>query len=317
MALPDAADSTTLTAKRTAIGLLLLSEVAAMATWFATTASIGAIRTHWTLSPFQEALLTNSVQAGLRRRHAGQRAARAGRPVRPAPAVLRLRHGGGPRQLGDAGFRADIAGGAAAALRDRGLHGRCLPGRHEDRRDLGGGRPGPADRPAGGRAHPRLGAAAPRGGVRPARLAPAGARRGAGRAPVGRPDPLRAASGRSGRRRRPCAWRTPWRRGATAACAWPISAISATCGSSTRCGPGSAPSWRRASGTATATPLRSRRNSPPSRWSPPALSAPCWAAGRPTGSDAPSSPEPRCSPAAAAPSRSASCSAGPPGRSCR
>ena len=62
-AFPDAGGAT-VAAKRVAIGLLLLSEVAAMATWFATTASIGAIRTHWTLSPFQEALLTNSVQAG-------------------------------------------------------------------------------------------------------------------------------------------------------------------------------------------------------------------------------------------------------------
>ncbi|MHB2206267.1 MFS transporter [Methylobacterium sp. CM6257] len=62
-ALPDAVDGDA-AAKRTAVVLLLLSEVAAMATWFATTASIGAIRTHWALSPFQEALLTNSVQAG-------------------------------------------------------------------------------------------------------------------------------------------------------------------------------------------------------------------------------------------------------------
>lgn len=51
-------------AKRIAIALLLLSEIAAMATWFATTASVGAIRTQWSLTPFQEALLTNSVQAG-------------------------------------------------------------------------------------------------------------------------------------------------------------------------------------------------------------------------------------------------------------
>nr|WP_245328019.1 MFS transporter [Xanthobacter flavus] len=35
-----------------------------MATWFATTASLGAIRAQWSLSPFQEALLTSSVQAG-------------------------------------------------------------------------------------------------------------------------------------------------------------------------------------------------------------------------------------------------------------
>ncbi len=35
-----------------------------MAVWFAATASLAAIRQHWTLSPFHEALLTSSVQAG-------------------------------------------------------------------------------------------------------------------------------------------------------------------------------------------------------------------------------------------------------------
>lgn len=35
-----------------------------MATWFATTASLGAIQAQWSLSPFQQALLTSSVQAG-------------------------------------------------------------------------------------------------------------------------------------------------------------------------------------------------------------------------------------------------------------
>ena len=35
-----------------------------MATWFATTASLGSIQEHWSLSPFQESLLTSSVQAG-------------------------------------------------------------------------------------------------------------------------------------------------------------------------------------------------------------------------------------------------------------
>lgn len=44
--------------------LLLISEVAAMSTWFATTASLTAIRTHYTLNAFQEAMLTNSVQIG-------------------------------------------------------------------------------------------------------------------------------------------------------------------------------------------------------------------------------------------------------------
>ena len=46
------------------LGVLLVSEVAAMAVWFATTASLVAIRRHWVLGPFHEALLTSSVQAG-------------------------------------------------------------------------------------------------------------------------------------------------------------------------------------------------------------------------------------------------------------
>lgn len=50
--------------KAVSLTILLLAEVAAMATWFATTASLGSIRSQWNLSPFQEALLTSSVQAG-------------------------------------------------------------------------------------------------------------------------------------------------------------------------------------------------------------------------------------------------------------
>lgn len=46
------------------LGLLLVREVAAMSTWFATTASLTAIRTHYILSAFQEAMLINSVQVG-------------------------------------------------------------------------------------------------------------------------------------------------------------------------------------------------------------------------------------------------------------
>ena len=44
--------------------LLLVAEVAAMSTWFATTVALSAIRAHYPLNAFQEALLTNSVQAG-------------------------------------------------------------------------------------------------------------------------------------------------------------------------------------------------------------------------------------------------------------
>ncbi len=46
------------------LAILLLSEVAAMSTWFATTASLPAIRAQFPLSAFGAALLTNSVQAG-------------------------------------------------------------------------------------------------------------------------------------------------------------------------------------------------------------------------------------------------------------
>jgi MFS family permease len=50
--------------KLPSLTLLLLAQVAAMAVWFATTASLAAIRAHWPLSPFHAALLTSSVQAG-------------------------------------------------------------------------------------------------------------------------------------------------------------------------------------------------------------------------------------------------------------
>ncbi len=50
--------------RRFSIAVLLLSEVAAMSTWFATTASLPAIRAQAVLSPFHEALLTSSVQGG-------------------------------------------------------------------------------------------------------------------------------------------------------------------------------------------------------------------------------------------------------------
>lgn len=43
---------------------LMLAQVAAMSTWFATTASLSAIRLNWTLTSFHEGLLTSSVQAG-------------------------------------------------------------------------------------------------------------------------------------------------------------------------------------------------------------------------------------------------------------
>jgi MFS family permease len=46
------------------LSLLMLSQVAAMSTWFATNASIVAIKSHWQLSEFHESLLTSSVQAG-------------------------------------------------------------------------------------------------------------------------------------------------------------------------------------------------------------------------------------------------------------
>jgi MFS family permease len=50
--------------KAVSLALLLVAEVAAMAAWFATTASLVAIGQRWTLTPFHAALLTSSVQAG-------------------------------------------------------------------------------------------------------------------------------------------------------------------------------------------------------------------------------------------------------------
>ncbi|UEM24474.1 MFS transporter (plasmid) [Skermanella mucosa] len=50
--------------KTLSLALLLVSEVAAMSVWFATTASLAGIREEWHLGAFQEALLTSSVQAG-------------------------------------------------------------------------------------------------------------------------------------------------------------------------------------------------------------------------------------------------------------
>ena len=50
--------------RRFSLIVLLVSEVAAMSTWFATTASLPAIRAQAALSPFHEALLTSSVQGG-------------------------------------------------------------------------------------------------------------------------------------------------------------------------------------------------------------------------------------------------------------
>jgi MFS family permease len=53
------------TARRiSSLAILLVCQVAAMSCWFASNASIASIRAHETMSPFYEALLTSSVQAG-------------------------------------------------------------------------------------------------------------------------------------------------------------------------------------------------------------------------------------------------------------
>jgi len=52
------------TTKTRSLVFLLLAQVAAMTTWFATTASLAAMRQGWTLTHFQEGLMTSSVQAG-------------------------------------------------------------------------------------------------------------------------------------------------------------------------------------------------------------------------------------------------------------
>ncbi len=160
-----------------------------MSTWFATTASLTAIRQGWTLTPFHEGLLTSSVQAGfvagtltsallsaadrydLRRLFATS-AAIAGRS-QPAHRPV----------------RADRRRHSTAALRHRLLPRRRLSGRHEDRLDLGQGRPRPAHRTARRRGDTRLGGAASVRDRR-ARLAPPRRCRGRVGNPRGHPDPL-------------------------------------------------------------------------------------------------------------------------------
>jgi MFS family permease len=53
-----------MTKKQVSLILLVIAVVAAMSAWFATTASLASIRQQWVLTPFHEALLTSSVQAG-------------------------------------------------------------------------------------------------------------------------------------------------------------------------------------------------------------------------------------------------------------
>lgn len=56
--------STDMTTRTRSLAFLLLAQVAAMTTWFATTASLAAMRQGWALTAFQEGLMTSSVQAG-------------------------------------------------------------------------------------------------------------------------------------------------------------------------------------------------------------------------------------------------------------
>ncbi len=51
-------------ARKKSLAILLVCQVAAMSCWFASNASIASIRAHEAMSPFYEALLTSSVQAG-------------------------------------------------------------------------------------------------------------------------------------------------------------------------------------------------------------------------------------------------------------
>jgi MFS family permease len=50
--------------RTSSLAILLLCQVAAMSCWFASNASIASIRAHEAMSPFYQALLTSSVQAG-------------------------------------------------------------------------------------------------------------------------------------------------------------------------------------------------------------------------------------------------------------
>ena len=64
MTMPPAPAAADATVRTRSLVFLMLAQVAAMSTWFATTASLTAIRQGWTLTPFHEGLLTSGVQAG-------------------------------------------------------------------------------------------------------------------------------------------------------------------------------------------------------------------------------------------------------------
>jgi hypothetical protein len=255
---------TTMRGKPASLALLLFSEVAAMAAWFATTASLAAIRQHWTLTPFHAALLTSSVQGGFvvgtatsallsaadrfdLRRLFSVSAMVAGvanlailgfEPTAPAVPVLRFVTGFCLAGVYPVGMKL----AATWAKGDLGL----LIGLLVGALTLGS-------------ALPHLAAAA--GGL-DWRVPVMGAAISALLAAI----VIRFAG-----------------IGATGRCGWPISAISAIGGSCTRCGRGSARSWRPACSNATALRRRSRRRWRRSRSWRRAPSAHSPRGGRPTG----------------------------------
>ena len=247
--------------KRQSLAILALCQVFGMSLWFSASAVLPALQAQYAIGGVQAAALSSSVALGFVAGTLAERGARARRPARIAPVLRRLRHRRRARQCrGDLrradrrSFRRCCAWSSAPALpastrsassmaatwasADLGLLVGLLVARYDARQR--GTVPAAAFGGVDWR-HAVIGAS----GL--AVLAAVAHSRFRAR-PA--PPPRHARSA-------PATCSTP---GGSGRCGSPISAITATCGSSMRCGRGSRPSSRQAS-----------------RVSPPRSRAPFWA----------------------------------------
>ena len=217
-----------------------------MSLWFSASAVSGQYRALWGLSDGRGRVAHHGRAARLRGRDRRRRGAQPRRRAALALVFRRLGAARRRRQLRARGGR-QLSRRAGLPLSHRGLPGRRLPAGDEDGRELVPHRPRPRDRDDRRRAHGGEGAALS-GSLRRTspRFAPSWCspparrwrrrcswRRDTGTARTSFPD------GRS-----PGGW---WPRSrATGKPGSPPSATWATCGSSTRCGPGCRRFWRRA-----------------------------------------------------------------------
>ena len=246
------------------------AELLALSLWFSASAVLPTLAREWRLGDAGAAALTIAVQLGF---IVGTLASALGnlpdvwsaRSLMVASCALGARRQCRRRALGG-----QSRAGPDPAIRHRHRHGGRLPAGDEDHGDMVSRGPRPRPRHPDRRPHRGLGGAAsdPRP-HRPAVAARLARAPRSWRSPAARssgPSSGRARTG-SPRRASTCAWRA--RSSAIAALAWPASAISATCGSCTPCGRGSARSSRRAWRRAAEAPTSGSMPAPPRSWSSP------------------------------------------------